>query len=110
MKLKIHLGQGKIATVSWYKSILEFPKIVSYNNKIWEWVFYDVDKSKSFDYILQYSEKTNYNPANYEEEPVSLETFFPLWASETCECGAIYDRHFPDIHSPWCPKAHKQEW
>jgi len=21
-----------------------------------------------------------------------------------CECGAAYDRDFPDVHSSWCPK------
>lgn len=40
------------------------------------------------------------------KEEKKLQVSGTIW-DNGCECGAKYDRHFPDMHSPWCRKYRK---
>lgn len=41
-----------------------------------------------------------------EELPKGSATLWEPWGPQ-CECGAQHDRHFPNIHSSYCPKYRK---
>lgn len=108
LKLKIHMGLGgTVHQVRWYKPVAEFPKLVSHDGKVWEWIYYDNDTTGSFDHILHFGELRHYDPADHSEEPHPFSELTETWNTDQCECGAIYDRDFPHVHSFWCKKWKK---
>lgn len=108
MKIRIQFGatNGKIREVRWYEDILKMHRALEFDGDVWEWLAYDkVQDGSDIEYSLIFGKCV---PTMFLGlEIPSFETAFGWqYSMETkCECGANYDRHFPGIHSRWCPKA-----
>lgn len=113
LKLLLEFGSLYKRDVVWHKELTQFPKVFTYKNTTWEWVMWDSDHSGTYDYKLLLSPLKNYlAPAGPHGIPLPVpdldEMFGSVYAKkEECECGATYDRHFPNAHSRWC-KAWKK--
>jgi hypothetical protein len=105
MKLRIDFGQIARKEVNWYNSLEDFPKLLSYHGKRYEWFMYDKDKSGQTDYILTFSELPTYDP-NYYAEMEDFDAIFGGAMGIQCECGAIYTS-FPQFHMFYCKKWRK---
>jgi len=100
MRLKVQFGFIDAKEVSWYDHIDNFPRIIKFLGRNYEWFMYDKDPSGKVDMILTFSEIPNYDP-NYD-------VFCPEWNDLfgnkrlDCECGASYSS-FPWDHLRYCP-------
>lgn len=108
LKLALTFGSQYKKDVTWNQEIMQFPKVLTYKGAHWEWAMYDKDVSGLYDYKLLFSELKNYQgqPNMYGITlPVpDLDEMFGSYyhTSTDCECGARYNRHFPNVHSYWC--------
>lgn len=101
MKVQVIFGlTGGKHEVNWWKGLHDFPKLISYKGKNWEWLMYDEDKSKRFDYFLTYTEIPSYDP-NFKAEVPKFEIMFTIMNSR-CECGSSFT-DFQNIHMFFCP-------
>jgi hypothetical protein len=105
MRLRVDFGQIARKEVNWYSPLDDFPRLLSYNGKRYEWFMYDKDKSGQLDYILTFAELPTYDP-NYYAEMEDFETMFGGAMGIQCECGAIYTG-FPQAHMFYCKKWRK---
>jgi hypothetical protein len=99
MKLRIKFGLIDSREVSWWKTLHEFPNIIKFLGRNYEWIVYEEDPIKRVDYILTYSELPTYDP-NYNVECSTWnELFGDTW--NACECGAKFTT-FPEAHMFYC--------
>lgn len=56
------------------------------------------------EYLVEYDNKDLIPPEDWhtEDQIMLIATFESSSAPSTCDCGASFDRHFPDNHSRWC--------
>lgn len=109
MKLLLEFGaeeNGRI--VEWDKHLHDFPNVVTYMGKYWQWVMYDKDESGKADQRLIFG--------NMRESALAVDMFgkvFPvpdidqMFGTKVpdgpCECGAKFTS-FPDHHMIKCPR------
>jgi hypothetical protein len=104
IKFRVDFGlTGDKKEVDWYKELDDFPRVLSYNNKKWEWVMYDRDLKGNVDYILTFGEMPTYSQ-NYWARAVD---FDDIYVSKSrpweCQCGAN-NTSFPWDHMRYCSK------
>lgn len=89
--------------INWYKSLDDFPKLIKFLGRNYEWFFYDKDLSGKADMILTFSELPSYDP-NYGVLCTDWHELFESngWQGG-CQCGARHTS-FPDFHMFFCPK------
>lgn len=107
MKISLILDNDK-HTVTWDKEINEFPNVVQYDNKYWEWVCFEKDPSGFADQVLFFGQtREEALPVNLFGQlfPVpNLREMFNLTENdEPCWCGAKFSS-FPNHHMIKCPK------
>lgn len=105
MKLRVDFGiNGPRREVNWYQDIKQFPHLLKYESKNWEFVMYDRDPTAMFDYILMFSAIPSYHPNAY----ATAEDFeLKFGGRNGCECGSIYSSA-PQFHMFFCPMWRKQ--
>ncbi len=100
MKIRVQFGLVDTKEVVWWRELDNFPKLIKFSGKNFEWVFYDKDPAGKVDHVLTFAELSSYDP-NYL-------TFCYTWAelfgekSNGCECGSKYDKNSPDGHFFYC--------
>ena len=63
MKLKLQFGLAEPARlVNWWQTITDFPTLVLYKNKKWEFVMYGPDQTRQVEHICYFSEIATTNP------------------------------------------------
>lgn len=87
MRVKVTFGSNGVEKeVIWKEKIKDFPQLVKFNGKRWQWIVYDsVD---NINYTLIYSEIPTYDPNHYADMD-DFEVLFPS-SQIICECGAKY--------------------
>ena len=101
MRIRVQFGFAHVKEVYWYKPIENFPHIIKFLGKNYEWVMYDKDLTGKVDTILIFSEIPSYDP-NYN-------VYCPIWSDMykddwmACECGADFTS-FPNFHMFYCRK------
>ena len=107
VKLKLTFGfTGPSLNVKWWQGIRDFPNLVTYKGKKWEFVVYNTDDSNQVDYICMFSEVGSFDPNYYSTTYSDIEVMFGTsWGSQ-CECGAQYSS-FPWDHMRFCNKWSK---
>jgi len=108
MKLSLILGD-KQHTVMWDKDLSDFPHVVQYDKKYWEWVSWDKDPDGLVDQVLMFGETREsallVNMFGVLFPVPDLAQMFQLdTVSGPCECGAEKTHGKNTTHSPWCPK------
>ncbi len=100
MKLTLNFGlNGAKKQIDWYRDLMDFPKLIRFQNAKWEWAIYsNVGK----DYELTFSQIPTYDPSFYVDMP-SFEDMFEWGATDRCQCGAVYSSFSWD-HMRFCPK------
>lgn len=104
MLLRLSFGDEE-RVVNWQDDLLNFPKVIQFDESKWEWAIYDEYEDKSIcDYQLIFVPLKSYD-SRYELPIPSLEEMFNLEKRKetVCECGAKYTS-FPNIHLKYCPK------
>ena len=86
MKLKVLFGTIDEKRVNWWKDIQDFPNIINFLGRNYEWVTYDKDLTGDVDMILMYSELQTYDP-NYLALCPKWTELFPETVGG-CECGS----------------------
>lgn len=86
MRLKVNFGLIEARQIEWWQPLSNFPTIVKFLNRNYEWVTWDSDLTGKVDYILTFSELQTYDP-NYG---VVCQVWSDLFKDEVngCECGA----------------------
>ncbi len=99
MKLRVEFGQADYKEVTWSGKLLDFPRLIKFHSWNYEWVVYDEDKTKKYDYILVFS-KLNPHDTDYD---TPVHTWDHLFGNgmEVCECGARFTS-FPQVHMRMC--------
>ncbi len=100
MTLFINFGlNGPKKQVSWYKALMDFPKLIRFGGNCWEWAIYN---NIGNDCELTFTQIPTYDPNFYAEMP-SFEQMFEWTSGDKCECGSAYTS-FPWDHMKYCPK------
>ena len=99
MRLRVVFGFVATHEVVWWKPITDFPNVIKYLGKNYEWVTYDDDPKKNVDYILTFSPLSSYDP-NYSVECLDWKDVFK--EDTGCDCGAKHSRSFPWDHMKMC--------
>lgn len=111
MKLSLILGSDQ-HTIEWDKDLSDFPNVVKYLDKYWEWVCWDDDPNGLVHKVL------NFAPTRESALPIDMfGNLFPVpdlvqmfnlkfESDEPCWCGAKFTS-FPDHHMSKCPKWRK---
>lgn len=81
----------------------DFPTLVMYKGKKWEFEMYAPDKTNQVEHICYFSEVASYNPNWYANTYVDISNLLSNGSSAGCECGAIYTS-FPNAHMFFCPR------
>lgn len=98
LRLTINFGHNGVKKqVNWYKDIMDFPKLLRFQGKSWEWAIY---QNMGNDYELTFSQIPTYDPNYYTEMP-SYENMFEFSGSDVCECGSAYSS-FKFDHMMFC--------
>lgn len=88
--------------ISYYDDTVQsFPTVVKYHEKIWEFISFHKDISGDSEYVLMFKEIIVEDISLYNHVS-DVQTRYVL--GFRCECGALYDRSFANVHSLWCPK------
>ena len=99
MKLGVTFGTADTKEVIWYRPLDDFPKLVNYLSRNYEWVFYDQDPTGRLDAILMFTELPSYDP-NYKILCPTWADLFPIDLNG-CVCGAKYSSFSWD-HMKFC--------
>lgn len=101
MRLRVQFGLIDTKEVFWYRPLEQFPQLIRFIGKNYEWVVYDTDPSGQVDTILVYSELPTHDP-NFG---VSCPTWNELFGDSNagCECGAAFSSFNWD-HMRFCKK------
>lgn len=109
MKIKCEFGlwDGH-ETITWYRDIADFPKLLRYQGDLYEFVMYkEEDIGHPVDYTFTFS-KTSKAVVKYSDVPVFREMFAHCFIrSDDCQCGAKHDKDNPKYHMFFCPKNKK---
>ena len=110
MKLSLILGD-KQYTVEWLKDLSDFPHVVQYDKKYWEWICWDKDPNGLVDQVLTFGEtRESTLPVNLFGVLFPVPDLVQMFQLDTvykpCECGAKFTS-FPDQHMVLCPKWSK---
>ncbi len=99
MRLRVVFGFVGTHDVVWWKPLPDFPNIIKYLGKNYEWVTYD-DTTKDVDYVLTFSALSSYD-LNYD---VQCPDWKDLFKEDTggCDCGAKHSKSFPWDHMRMC--------
>lgn len=98
--------------VEWDKDLHDFPKVVQYDKKYWEWICWDKDPKGLVDQVLTFGttreESLPVNMFGVLFPVPNIEEMFQLNTNPNavCECGAKFSS-FPDHHMLKCPKWRK---
>lgn len=101
MRLRVIFGFAATKEVNWWQPLHNFPNIIQFNGRNYEWVTYDDDPSKQVDQVLQFSPLMSYDP-NFNVACPIWEDLFPE-GDDRCQCGAKYGLVDWD-HMRFCPK------
>ena len=101
MRLRVHFGQLDTKEVTWDKSINDFPHIIKFLGRNYEWVTYDADNTGKVDMVLHFSELPTYDPNFNVYCPSWNDLFKDDWG--VCDCGAKYSS-FPWDHMRFCSR------
>ena len=103
MRLELQFGLNEPKRqMSWWGGIKNFPPLVTYKGKKWEFVIYQDDPTGAVDYICTFGEVPVWDPAFESTGYIDMASFLEDgWGK--CECGAIYTS-FKDLHMRYCPK------
>lgn len=101
MRLRVQFGTIDERECSWYRPVEDFPILIKFLGRNYEWFSYDKDLSGKADMILNYAELPTYDP-NYD---VFCTTWEELSGNSMsgCQCGAEHTS-FKDAHMFFCPK------
>lgn len=101
MKLGVTFGTTDTKEVFWYRTLDDFPKLINFLGRNWEWVFYDSDPTGKLDSILVFAELPTYDP-NFD---VVCFSWTHLFGNDKidCECGSRYGSFSWD-HMRFCNK------
>lgn len=110
MKLSLILNE-KQYTVTWDKDLSDFPHVVQYDKKYWEWLCWDRDPNGLVDQVLTFGvTRESALPVNMFGVLFPVPDLVAMFHLETidapCECGAKFTS-FPDHHMVKCPKWSK---
>lgn len=98
MILKLHFGMVKIpVSIDWDKPLTDFPKVVNYNHRNWEWNMYTSVNTPPPDYELMFGELKTYDPRALEAHP-TLAMITAGVLKVVCDCGADKD---PNAGGHW---------
>lgn len=104
MKLTLQFGFNEPKRqISWWQEVGDFPHLVLYKGKKWEFIMYQEDPAKQVDHIFFFGEIQNYDPNWYATTYVDIDKYINDGAGDKCDCGAIYTS-FKDKHMFFCPK------
>jgi hypothetical protein len=90
---------GYKKVVTWNKELLDFPKLLKYSGRKWEWFLYSTDPTMINDYEITLCEIGMHDPGYYLDIP-DFEDLFG--SSSKCECGARFSS-FEWDHMYLCP-------
>lgn len=105
MKLRIEFSSLEYRDVTWNGEIMDFPHLINFNSRNYEWVVYDKDSTGRFDYILHFS-KLSSTDFDFNKVAPKWEDLFGL-GGDTCECGARFSSfswdhmHFCKLWRKW---------
>lgn len=89
MKIRVDFGTlGPKRELSFYQDISAFPNAVRFENEKYEWVMYDKDQTKQYDYILVFALMDPLDSRWWS--CVDFSERFGYNISESCSCGSIY--------------------
>lgn len=100
MRLRVDFGSAHSKEVEWDKKLEDFPKLISFLGKNYEWVIYGVDPSGKVDMILTFSKLGSHDPTYFAYAP-AWDDLFPE-PEVKCECGAAHSSFSWD-HMRMCP-------
>ena len=99
MNLTLNFGlNGSKKQVTWWQPHDNFPKLIQYNGKKWQWVMYNAISNG--DYELTFSELSP-SHSRYNDSMAVFEDMFRYTGQEGCECGAVYTS-FKWDHMRYC--------
>jgi len=101
LKIDVVFGQKEPKKVTWYRPILDFPNLIKYDGKKWQWFAYHKVDTYITDYVFNFAEIPPYDPVYHTDIP-TFEDLFDL-PKDSCQCGAIHTS-FPGMHMFYCPK------
>ena len=89
MRLKLFFGVNVAPVkIDWPKDVLDFPKVVNYNYRNWEWSMYQpVSYGLTTEYDLIFGELKIYDPRALEAHPTLIDILGKI-DSKACDCGA----------------------
>lgn len=99
MKLKLLFGTDELS-YAWFQQISDFPYLVLFKGKKWEFIFHNEDDQNQFDRIFYFAQVKSYDPNWYATVYHDLDK--EIYSRLTCECGS--DKHGFAGHAQWCPK------
>jgi hypothetical protein len=92
MRLKLYFLPDKVPIqMDWNKPVLDFPKVVNYKYRNWEWFMYNQVSSASLEFELNFSELKSYDPRALECHP-TLSEIMDEASRYVCDCGADKNR------------------
>lgn len=100
MRIRVRFGLIDDKEVLWYRPLDDFPHLIKYLNRNYEWITYDYDPTGKVDHILVYSEVPTYDP-NFGVVCPSWQDLFKDTSTNSCECGAKHTS-FPWDHMRLC--------
>jgi hypothetical protein len=105
MKLGIVFGlDTNVKYIDWPKSLHDFPKLLLYSGRKWEWFMYKDGPNGIVE--LNFTEIPKYDPNYYVDDIECFEDMFGF-SKSTCECGAIWSSfswdhmRFCKLWKPW---------
>ena len=100
MRLTITFGyKGTEKKVDWWQTLEDFPKLLKYSGKKYEWIMFDKDHDGFGGHKLIFSEISPLDPIFHTD----MKNFEDMFESGIkCECGAAHSQ-FPWDHMRYCP-------
>lgn len=99
MRIKVQFGNVDTKEISWHDNVMNFPQLIKYLGRNYEWAVYDKDLTGKVDWILIFGEVPSYDPNFYVDAPLWTDLFNEPVGG--CECGARYSS-FPWDHFRYC--------
>ena len=103
MRLKLNFDQTEPSReVNWWKRIEDFPALLTYKGKKWEFIMYDKSLTFGVDFDCQFVKIDTWTQTFWQAEFTSLESLTGEDKKFECQCGAIHTE-FPQFHMFYCP-------
>lgn len=107
MKLRLQFGLIEPKRdINWWKRPEDFPHLVMYKNKKWQFAMILDDPTHKVDHVCVFEEVQKWDAAWHATTYEEVDHLFDTGFGGRCECGAVYTS-FPDIHMFYCPKWSK---